>query len=392
MQEFWSAACRGQSGVGQIAQFDASRFRTRIAGEVKNFHPDQLLGGKQAKRLDRYSQFALVAAIEAVGDSGIDLVNVEAGRAAVVVGTGIGGMNVFEEESRKLQNVGPARTSPFLIPRIMPNAAAAAVSIHYGLTGPCLSVSSACASAADAISAARDLIRTGRADIAIAGGSEAPITQLGLAGFCAARSLSERNDCPEQASRPFDRDRDGFVLAEGAGILVLEDYEHARKRGAAIYCEVAGCGQSADAHHMTAPNPTGAGAATAMRLAMRDARVAPHQVQYLNAHATSTDLGDTAEAAAIRTAFGNDTDKLAISCTKSLIGHLCGASGGVAAAVIAMTIRDGIVHPTINCETPSIDWLADVLRRTASDEKVRVGLMNSFGFGGHNSSIVLSAV
>jgi 3-oxoacyl-[acyl-carrier-protein] synthase II len=274
----------------------------------------------------------------------------------------------------------------------MPNAAAASISIHYGLTGPCLSVSSACASAADAISAARDMIRTGRSEIVIAGGSEAPVTPLGLAGFCAARSLSERNDSPEQASRPFDRDRDGFVLGEGAGILVLEDYEHARKRGAEVYCEVAGCGQSADAHHMTAPDPMGRGAATAMRQAMIDAQVLPRDVQHLNAHATSTELGDAAEAAAIRIAFGSDADRLSISCTKSLIGHLCGASGGVAAAVIAMTIREGVIHPTINCDNPAIDWLIKAVRPTVSDEKVRVGMLNSFGFGGHNSSIVLAAV
>ena len=390
--DFWSAACQGQSGVGPISQFDAGPFRTRIGAEVKNFHPDQLFGARQAKRLDRYSQFALAAAIEAVSNSGLDMTSNEPQRTAVVIGTGIGGMGVFEDESKKLQQLGPARISPFFVPRIMPNAAAAAISIHFGLTGPCLSVSSACASAADAIMTARDLIRTGRSDVVITGGAEAPITPLGLAGFCAARSLSERNDAPEQASRPFDRDREGFVLGEGAAVLVLEDYQRARRRGATIYCEIVGCAQTADAHHMTAPDPNGTYAAQAMQLAMIDARILPSEVHYLNAHATSTELGDNAEANAIRSAFGSHVHQLSVSCTKSLLGHLCGASGGIAAAVIALTIQKGIIHPTINCDHPTEDWLGQIVRRSMTEARVQTALLNSFGFGGHNSSIVLSAV
>ena len=390
--DFWNAACQGQSGVGRIDQFDTSSFRTRIGAEVKNFHPDQLFGPKQAKRLDRYSQFALAAALEAVANSGIDLMNNEPHRTAVIIGTGIGGMGVFEEESKKLQQLGPSRISPFFVPRIMPNAAAAAISIHFGLTGPCLSVSSACASAADAIMTARDLIRTGRSDVVITGGAEAPITPLGLAGFCAARSLSERNDAPQQASRPFDRDREGFVLGEGAAVLVLEDYERARRRGATIYCEIVGCGQTADAHHMTAPDPNGTYAAQAMQLALVDARILPSDVHYLNAHATSTELGDNAEANAIRSTFGSQINQLSISCTKSLLGHLCGASGGIAAAVISLTIRDGVIHPTINFDNPAQEWLGEIVRRTASEAHVHAAMLNSFGFGGHNSSIVLAAV
>jgi 3-oxoacyl-[acyl-carrier-protein] synthase II len=392
MAEFWAAACRGQSGVGPISHFDAGAFRTRIGGEVKDFRPDERLGAREAKRLDRYAQFALVAAIEAIIDSGIDLSSAAIERTAVVVGTGIGGMGVFEDECRKYHQVGPARTSPFLVPRIMPNAAAAAISIHFGFKGPCLSVSSACASAADAIATARDLIRTGRNQVVLAVGAEAALTPLGLAGFCAARSLSERNDAPQAASRPFDLDRDGFVLGEGAGILVLEEYEHARRRGANVYCEITGSGQTADAHHMTAPDPDGRGAADAMRMAMADAGVSPNDVQYLNAHATSTNLGDLAEATAIRAAFGAGADRLAVSCTKSLIGHLCGASGSVAAAVLAMTIRHGLIHPTINCDTPDPACNIDLVRRTAREAKVQVAMLNSFGFGGHNSSLVLSAV
>ena len=274
----------------------------------------------------------------------------------------------------------------------MPNAAAAAISIHFGFKGPCLSVSSACASATDAIATARDLIRTGRNEVVLAGGAEAALTPLGLAGFCAARSLSERNDAPQAASRPFDLARDGFVLGEGAGILVLEEYEHARRRGALVYCEIAGSGQTADAHHMTAPDPDGRGAADAMRMAMAEARVSPNDVQYLNAHATSTNLGDLAEATAIRAAFGTGTDRLAVSCTKSLIGHLCGASGSVAAAVLAMTIHGGVIHPTINCDTPDPACTFAIVPRMAREAKVKVAMLNSFGFGGHNSSLVLSAV
>lgn len=390
--EFWPKACAGESGVGPISQFDAGPFRTRIGAEVKNFHPDALLGGKQAKRLDRYSQFGLAAALEAIDDSGLDMSAPGLERAAVVVGTGIGGMGVFEEECAKYQQRGPGRTSPFLVPLMMPNAAAAAISIHYGFKGACLSVSSACASGTDAIATARDLIRTGRTQVAIAGGAEAALTPVGLAGFCAARSLSERNDAPRSASRPFDRDRDGFVLGEGAGILVLEDYDHARRRGAKVYCEIAGSGQTADAHHMTAPDPEGRGAAEAMRLAMADARIAPGQVQYLNAHATSTELGDLAEATAIRGAFGADVGRLAVSCTKSLIGHLCGASGSVAAAVVALTIRHGVIHPTINCESPDPACVFDLVPGSAREAPVRVGMLNSFGFGGHNSSLVFAAV
>lgn len=392
MSDFWAAACQGRSGAGRISLFDAGAFRTRIGAEVKGFHPEQLFEGKQAKRLDRYSQFALAAAMEALQDSGIDLSHADSERTGVVVGTGVGGMGTFEDECRKYQQVGPSRTSPFLVPRIMPNAAAAAISIHFGFQGPCLSVSSACASAADAITSARDLIRTGRNDVVIAGGAEAALTPLGLAGFCAARSLSERNDEPQLASRPFDRGRDGFLLGEGAGILVLEEYEHARRRGATIYCELAGSGQSCDAHHMTAPDPQGSMAAAAMRRAMADAGVGSTDIDYLNAHATSTQLGDAAEAAAIRSAFGADAQRLVVSCTKSLIGHLCGASGGVAAAVLAMTIRHGIIHPTINCESPDPDCLFDIVPGEARERNVKIAMLNSFGFGGHNSSLILSAV
>lgn len=388
----WRALCEGKSGVGRVSAFDTSDFRTRIAAEVKGFHPDSLFGTKLARRLDRYSQFALAAANEAVVDAGVAIVAENSLRVGVVLGTGIGGMQAFETECNKYQLGGPNRTNPFLVPRMMPNAAAAAISIQHSLNGPCLSVSTACASAADAISMGREFIRADRCDVVIAGGSEAALTPLGLAGFCAARSLSERNDMPEAASRPFDRDRDGFVLGEGAGVVVLEEYEHARRRGAQIYCELAGCGQSSDAYHVTAPDPEGTNACRAMQLAMHDAGIAPHQMDYVNAHATSTPLGDAAEARAIHLAFGNHAERMPVSCTKSMMGHLCGGSGGVAAVVVALTIKHNIIHPTVNFETPDPECPLDCVPNAAREVRVRKALLNSFGFGGHNSSLAFSAL
>jgi 3-oxoacyl-[acyl-carrier-protein] synthase II len=388
----WSKLVAGESGIGPITAFDAAALKVRFAGEVRGFDPERLFGPKAARRLDRFAQFALVGAMEAVADAGLDLSREIPSRCGVILGTGIGGMRVFEDETGRYHRFGPTRTSPFLIPRMMPNAAVAAVSIHFGLTGPSYAVSSACASASDAITGAADLIRSGRADIVVAGGAEAALTPLGFAGFCAARSLSERNDAPQRASRPFDRDRDGFVLGEGAGIIVLENLDHARRRGANVYCELLGCGQSADAHHITAPHPDGIGAAKAMRLALEDAGVAPDEIDYLNAHATGTNSGDEAEVRAIRCAFGSHADRLPVSSTKSMIGHLCGASGAVAAVVAALTIRDGVVHPTINYETPDPACNLDCVPNNAREIRVRRAVVNSFGFGGHNCCLVFGAV
>lgn len=388
----WPGLLAGRSGVGPIARFDAAAFKVRFGGEVRGFDPEALFGARAARRLDRFAQFGLAAAREAVRDAGLDFARERPDRCAVVLGTGVGGMGVFEDECGRYHASGPARTSPFLVPRMMPNAGAAAVSIHFGLTGPCSAVSSACASAADAIATASGLIRAGRVDAAITGGAEAALTPVGMAGFCAARSLSERNDEPQRASRPFDRHRDGFVLGEGAGVVVLEDLDRARRRGATIYCELLGCGQSADAHHITAPHPDGAGAAAAMRLALEDAGLNPEDVDYLNAHATGTDLGDAAEVRAVRAAFGPHADRLPVSSTKSMIGHLCGASGGVAAVVAALTIRDGAIHPTINYETPDPACDLDCVPNHARDATVRRAAVNSFGFGGHNCCLVFGAV
>ena len=388
----WAGLRAGRSGIGPITRFDPAAFKVRFGGEVRGFDPEAVFGPKAARRLDRFAQFGLAAALEAVRDAGLDLAGKDPGRCGVVLGTGVGGMGVFEDECGRYHAAGPARTSPFLVPRMMPNAAAAAISIHLGLTGPCSAVSSACASASDAIAAAGDLIRSGRVDVVVAGGAEAALTPVGLAGFCAARSLSERNDTPERASRPFDRDRDGFVLGEGAGVIVLEDLGHAHRRGATVYCELLGCGQSADAHHITAPHPDGTGAATAMRLALADARLNPDEIDYLNAHATGTVLGDEAEVRAIRRAFDRHADRLPVSSTKSMIGHLCGASGGVAAVVAALTVRDGVVHPTINYDTPDPACDLDCVPNQAREVRVRRAAVNSFGFGGHNCCLVFGAV
>ena len=388
---FWQRLIAGESGVGPVTRFDTTPFKVHFGGEVRDFSPEERLGAKEAKRLDRFAQFGLAAAIEAVEHSGMDFATEDLHRCGVALGSGVGGMGVFEEESEKYLRVGPGRVSPFLVPKIMINAASAAVSIRYGLRGPALSVVSACASAGDALGGALDAIRLGRADVMIAGGAEAPLTPLGLAGFCSAKALSERNDDPAAACRPFDRDRDGFVLGEGAGVVVLEEYGHARRRGATIYGELLGYGQTADAHHLTAPHPDGTGAAAAIRGALADARIDPREIDYVNTHATGTQLGDEAETRAIRTAFGPHADSLAVSSTKSMIGHLCGGSAGVAAIVCAMSLRHGVVHPTINYETPDPACDLDCIPNVARERPLRRVMATSFGFGGHNCCLVFGA-
>lgn len=390
--ELWSQLREGVSGIDAITQFDASAFKVRFAGEVREFTPESRIDAKLAKRLDRFSQFALISALDAATDSGLDWDKEDRQRCGVIIGSGTGGMTVFEEECVRYQQVGPSRVSPFLIPKLMSNAAPAAISIFLGLQGPALCVATACASAADAIAMALDSIRLGRTDVMLAGGAEAALTPLGMAGFCSAKALSERNDNPQGACRPFDRDRDGFVLGEGAGIVVLEEFEHARRRGAPIYCEVLGAGQSADAHHITAPHPDGRGASQAIQQALNDARLNPADIQYVNTHATGTPLGDEAETKAIKRVLGHHSANCVVSSTKSMIGHLCGASGGVAAIVCALTIRDGIVHPTINYETPDPACDLDCVPNIARNLRVRHALATSFGFGGHNSCLAFGAI
>jgi 3-oxoacyl-[acyl-carrier-protein] synthase II len=390
---YWQGLLAGRSGIAPLTQLDTANFKTRFGGEVKEFSPaESIIDSKAARRLDRFSQFAIVAADEAIRESGLDLGKLDPFRCGCIMGSGIGGLNEFEDGHTTFMTKGPARISPFVIPKMIANAGSGNVSIKFGLRGPNTTVSTACSSAAHAIGDAMRAIAHGFADVMITGGTESAITNMGLGGFCAARALSERNDDPVHASRPFDKDRDGFVLAEGAGILVLEEYEAAKARGAMIYCEVVGCGNTADAYHITAPHEHGLGAAEAMRAACREAKWNFTDVNYLNAHGTSTPLGDIAETKATKAVFGDHARKLMISSTKSMVGHLLGASGGVEAVACAMMLKHGKVHPTINLQTPDPECDLDYVPNEARDVKVRRLLSNSFGFGGHNCSLAMQAV
>jgi 3-oxoacyl-[acyl-carrier-protein] synthase II len=389
---YWRALRDGRSGVGLIEQFDTTAFKVKIAGEVKGFKPEEHLEQKLCRRLDRFAQFALVAAGAAVKDSGLDFSKEDPYRCGVIVGSGIGGLNEFEEQHTRFMKDGPGRLSPFIIPKMIVNAAPGNISIEFGLSGPNTAVATACASAANAVEDAYHAIGWGKADVMISGGAESAITPMGMGGFISARALSLRNDAPHKASRPFDKDRDGFVMAEGAGIVVLEELEHARRRGAPIYAELLGCASTADAHHITAPHPCGAGAAKAMELALRDARTNPDEVQYVNAHGTSTDLGDVGETKAIKQVFGDHARRLAVSSTKSMLGHLLGASGGVELIATALTIKHGVIHPTINLDTPDPECDLDYVPHKARETRVRRAISNSFGFGGHNCCLVVGAL
>jgi len=387
---FWHALCAGRSGIGLIEQFDTSAFKVKFGGEVKGFDPESLLDAKTARRLDRFAQFALAAANNAVKDSGLDFSREDPYRCGIVLGSGIGGLNEFEEQHARYLSGGPGRISPFVIPKMIANAAAGNISIHFGLRGLNTAVATACASAANAIGDAFRAIQWDYADVMLTGGSEAAMTPMGLGGFISARALSDRNDKPQQASRPFDKDRDGFVLSEGAGVVILEDLVRARRRGAPIYAELLGCGSTADAHNITAPHPCGDGAARAMELALRDARLNPGDIQYVNAHGTSTPLGDEAETKAIKQVFGDHARRLAISSTKSMIGHLLGASGGVELIATALTIKHAVIHPTINYQTPDPACDLDYVPNHAREKRVHRAISNSFGFGGHNCCLAIS--
>jgi 3-oxoacyl-[acyl-carrier-protein] synthase II len=388
--EFWERICAGKSGVSRIARFDSAEFKVNFGGEVKDFDPGEHLNAKEVRRLDRFCQFALVASHKAIVQSGIDFANYpDPYRCGVVVGSGIGGLNEIEEQHTVLFDRGPTRVSPFMIPKLMVNAASGNISVHWGLKGPSSAVATACASASNAIGDAFKLIQNDMADVIITGGSEAAITPMGLSGFARMNALSTRNDSPETASRPFDRDRDGFVLAEGAGIVVLEEFEHARRRGAKIIAEVLGYGMSSDGTHMTAPDPEGAGAARAMQSAIRDAKLNLEQIDYINAHGTSTPLGDQAETNAIKRVFGPHAKKLCVSSTKSQLGHLLGASGGVEFVVSALALQHQVAPPTINIENQDPACDLDYVPNEARPLKMQAVLSNSFGFGGHNACLVL---
>jgi 3-oxoacyl-[acyl-carrier-protein] synthase II len=403
--DYWRGLLAGKSGIARLTLFETEKYQLRctkdevpfkvnFGGEVKGFNPEPLIDKKTARHLDRFTQFAVVAAHEAIKDSGIDLANENAFRCGCILGSGIGGLAEFESGHETLILRGPGRVNPFVIPKMIANSAAGNISIKFGLRGPNTTVSTACSSAAHAIGDSLAAIRLGHADVMVTGGSEAAVTPMGLAGFIQCRALSERTSDPEHASRPFDKDRDGFVLSEGAGVLVLEEYERAKARGAKIYAEVCGAGNTADAFHITNPHDEGLGAAEAMRQAVLDAGWNAEDVQYLNAHGTSTPAGDVAETKAIKRAFGDHAKKLMISSTKSLIGHLLGASGGVEAIACALSIKHGVLHPTINLQNQDIEGGCDLdyIPNVAREVRVSRVLSNSFGFGGHNCSVALGAV
>ena len=390
---FWQRLLAGRSGVSRVEAFDVSGYSCQIAGEIKDFEPTAYIERREARHMDRFSQMAVAAAIKAVEDSGLDLANLpDPFRAGVIVGSGIGGLTEFEEQHTRLLEKGAMRVSPFMIPKLMINAAAGQVSIRYGIKGPNAGVANACASANNAIGQAFWTIISDEADVMICGGSEAALTPMGLAGFCTNRALSTRNDEPERASRPFDRDRDGFVLGEGAGIVVIEEYQHAKGRGADIYAEVLGFGMSGDGCHIVQPDPTGRGAAAAMRAMLDDAKVAPDTVDYINAHGTGTPLGDVAETKAIKQVFGDHAARVAISSTKSSLGHLLGASGGVEFIATAMAIRDQVAPPTINLENPDPECDLNHVALEPREMPITCAASNSFGFGGHNASLLVRKV
>ncbi len=384
IDELWKSLIEGKNGIDYIDRFDVSAFATKFAAEVKNFDPHQYIDRKMAKRMDLFTQYAVASAKMAIEDSGLDLDQVDRNRVGVIVGSGVGGMVVFEREVAKLLQSGPRRVSPFFIPMMISDISPGYISIIYGLKGPNYSTTSACATSAHSIGNAMRSIQYGEAEIMIAGGSEAPITPMGIAGFNNMKALSERNDEPAKASRPFDAKRDGFVMGEGGGIIVLEELEHARARGAKIYAEVAGIGYTADAYHITAPDETGDGAKRAMEQAIKDGNLEPEQVDYINAHGTSTPFNDKIETMAIKKVFGDHAYKLAVSSTKSMMGHLLGAAGAVEFIVCVLAIQHNMIPPTTNYEYPDPECDLNYVPNKPLARQVNVALSNSFGFGGHN--------
>ena len=392
--EFWDNVCAGKSGIGPVRRFDCSHWKVNFGGEVTYFNPVDHLPKieKELKRMDRFVQFAVVAADKAIRQCGFDFHTGDPYRHGVLVGSGIGGLNEIEVQHQTLYEKGPARVSPFMIPKLLVNAGSGNVSVLWGLRGPNSAVCTACASATNAIGDAYKLIQNDMADIMVTGGSEAAVTPMGLSGFSRMQALSTRSENPQTASRPFDRDRDGFVMSEGAGIIVLEEYEHAKARGANILAEILGYGMSADGTHMTAPCPDGSGARYAMQQALRDAKLNPSQIDYVNAHGTSTPLGDKAETLAIKMVFGERAKSLAVSSTKSQLGHLLGASGGVEIALCVQALQHQVAPPTINLENPDPDCDLDYVPNQARPMKIDRILKNSFGFGGHNACLVVGRV
>jgi len=384
----WNSLIEGKSGIDYISLFDAEGYESRIAGEVNEFDATAALGRKEAKRLDRFAQFACVAALEALEHANLNMEKEDADRVGVLIGSGVGGIITVTDQHKILLQKGPKRVSPFLVPMMLGDMASGHVSMMIGAKGPNFSTVSACATGTDSIGEALEMIRRGRADVVIAGGTEAAICEIGVAGFNSCMALSTRNEDPQGASRPFDSGRDGFVLGEGAGLIVLESLKHAEQRGANILAELSGYGASSDAHHVTQPHPEGEGAARAMKWAIEDAGIAPDKVDYINAHGTSTPLNDKYETIAMKRMYGDHAYKLAISSTKSMTGHLLGAAGGIEAAFTVLAIKDGVVPPTININDPDPDCDLNYVPNNAIKQTVNVAMSNSLGFGGHNASLV----
>lgn len=390
LETFWGNLMEGKSGVSLVESMDVSEYSTKIAASIKDFNPEDYLDKKEARRMDRFVQLAVATSLSAVKDAGLTIgENADPERVGVYVGSGIGGLLTWEEQHTILLEKGPKRVSPFFIPMMIANMASGQISMVTGAKGPNSTAVTACATGTHSIGDSFRIIRNGEADVMICGGAEATISQMGMAGFCALRAMSTRNEEPERASRPFDLDRDGFVMGEGSGILVIESLEHALKRGARIYAEVVGYGMSADAHHMTDPSPGGEGAARCMANAIRSAGLEPGDVNYINAHGTSTGVGDKAETAAVKRVFGNYAYQVPVSSTKSMTGHLLGAAGGVEAVILALTIVNSMIPPTINLENPDPECDLDYVPNKPRPADVRVAMSNSFGFGGHNATIIL---
>lgn len=388
LETFWNALLEGKSGISAVDSFDVSEYPTKIAGSIKDFNPELYMDKREARRMDRFVQFAVAASKAAIEDAKLNIAEqTDPERVGVYVGSGIGGLQTWEEQHSVLLDKGPKRVSPFFIPMMIANMASGQISIMTGAKGPNSTVVTACATGTNSIGDAYKLIQRDEADVMICGGAEATIRPTGMAGFCALRAMSTRNDEPEKASRPFDVDRDGFVMAEGSGVIVLEELEHALKRGANIYAEVIGYGMSGDAHHMTDPDPDGA--ARCMVRALKDAGIHPNEVEYINAHGTSTPVGDPSETGAIKKTFGEHAYKLAVSSTKSMTGHLLGAAGGVEAIITALTIKESVIPPTINLDNPDPECDLDYVPHKPRKADVRIALSNSFGFGGHNATIIL---
>ncbi|AMV32573.1 3-oxoacyl-[acyl-carrier-protein] synthase 2 [Pirellula sp. SH-Sr6A] len=388
----WRSILDGKSGIHPLSVIDTSHHKVKFGGDVQNFDPGASVEPKEVKRLDRFTLFAMAAAYQAVGDSGLDFSKEDPFRCGAILGSGIGGLNEIEEQMFRLFSKGPDRVSPFTIPKMMLNAAGGNIAIQYGLRGPNFAVATACASSNNAMGDALKAIQYDEADVMVTGGTEAAITSMGVAGFANMKALSTRNDAPEKASRPFDADRDGFVLSEGCGVLIFEELEHAKRRGATIYSEILGYGGSCDAGHITAPDEQGRGAGRAMFNALRDAKINPEEVDYINAHGTSTPLGDKAETVAVKSVFGDAAYKVAISSTKGHLGHALGASGSIEMILSILACYHGVIPPTINLDTPDPSCDLDYTPNQARECKVRIAMNNSFGFGGHNATLICGRV